>query len=167
MIVGIRTGCTFRRQHKELVIPAQLPSDKRVVRLSRRCGLWFGAENEVCWIGLGERMGMGSNTSAMAGTRPGAKSGQRDFFPRLSPFPPVPLLHRSNTPLPPPPLRFFTIPCNLTPRFPLYGVEAGGLPAKATRRKEAKMDKNYNYRLLILTVTTGHAAHAMTRPIGN
>ena len=126
-------------------------------------GLRFGAEDEVCWIGLGERLRMGSNTSVMAATRPGAKSGQGDF---LSPFPllsPVASPCHSTTPA----LHFSTIPCNLCRRFPLYGVEAGGLPAKATRRKEAKMDKNYNYRLLILTVTTGHAAHAMTRPIGN
>ena len=93
-------------------------------------GLRIGAENEVCWIRLGERMGMGSDTSAMAGTRPGAKFGLGDFF---SPFPllsPVASPRHSTTPA----LHFSTIPCNLCRRFPLYGVEAGGLPARAVQR---------------------------------
>src|ERR1039458_6850957 len=50
-------------------------------------GLRFGAENEVYWIRLGERMGMGSSMSAMQGTWPGASSG-----PEVSsiPFPLLP-----------------------------------------------------------------------------
>src|ERR1019366_4059899 len=99
MIGRIRTSCTCWRRDKKLVIPAKGPSTKRVIRLCRRCGLRFGAEDEVCWIGLGERMGMGSSTSVMAGTRPGAKSRQGDFF---SPFPllsPVASPQHSTTPI--------------------------------------------------------------------
>ena len=68
-----------------------------------------------------------------------------------------------------PPLQYsipHKIPCNLCRRFPLYGVEAGGLPAKTAQRKEVNVDKNYKYRLLIL-MTTSHAGQAMTRPIAN
>ena len=82
-------------------------------------------------------MGIGSTTSAMEGARPGPKSVP-GAFPSLFPLlPPVGLSQRSSTPL----LDFFTIPCNLSRRFPLYGVEAGGLPAKAAQRKELNVDK--------------------------
>jgi len=96
-------------------------------------------------------MGMGNSTSVVAGTRPGAKSGQGDFFslfpPVASPLHPscVVALRRvdSTAPL----IRYSIpqqIPCNLSRRFPLYGVKAGGLPAKAAQRKEANVDKNHN-----------------------
>jgi hypothetical protein len=98
-------------------------------------------------------MGMGSSTNVTAGGRPGAKSGQGDFF---SPFPLLPpvaspqhpssvaALQRvdSTTPLLHYPIPQ-EIPCNLCPRFPLYGVEADGLPAKAAQRKELNMDKTW------------------------
>ena len=41
-----------------------------------------------------------------------------------------------------PPLLFSKIPCNLCRRFPLYGVEAGGLPAKAAEQKQLNVDKD-------------------------
>src|ERR1035438_3896283 len=47
-------------------------------------GLRFGAENEVCWIRLGERVGVGSSTSAMQGTWPGARPEPEVF---LTPIP--------------------------------------------------------------------------------
>ena len=86
-------------------------------------------------------MGMGSSASTMAATSPGAKSRQGGFFspyllllPHASPQHSItPLLHHS-------------IPheslCNLSRRFPLYGVEAGGLPAKAVERKELNVNKD-------------------------
>jgi hypothetical protein len=83
-------------------------------------------------------MSMGSTTSAMEGARPGPKSVPGDF-PSL--LPPVASRQRSTTPLlhdPNP----FDIPCNLSRRFPLYGVEAGGLPAKAAQRKELNVNKD-------------------------
>ena len=82
---------------------------------------------------------MGSSTSVMAGTRPGAKSGQGDFFTPFPVLPPVASPHHSTTPI-----LHYSFPhkilCNLPRRFPLYGVEAGGLPAKAARRKELNVN---------------------------
>jgi hypothetical protein len=101
-------------------------------------GLRFGAENEVCWIRLGERVGVGSSTSAMQGTWPGARPEPEVF---LTPIPLLPLPHRPSAP----PLHYsipLEIPCNLSRRFPLYGVEAGGLPAKAAQRKELIVNKD-------------------------
>ena len=113
----------------------------RYYRLGWRSGLRFGTEKVVCLIGVRERMGMGSNMSAAAGPRPGAESGQGTYLlaslPCLQSHCSTPFI----TPLTPPPLHFFTIPCNLSRRFPLYGVEAGGLPAKAAQRKELNVDK--------------------------
>jgi hypothetical protein len=143
LIVRIKTDCTWWRRDKKLAIPAEWPSGKRIIRLGGRSGLRFGAEDEVFWFGLGDRMGMGNSTSVVAGTRPGAKSRQGDFF---SPFPLLPpvaspqhpcsvtALRRvdSSTPLPD-----YSIPqkilCNLSRRFPLYGVEADGLPLRVAR----------------------------------
>jgi hypothetical protein len=56
---------------------------------------------------------------------------------------PKPLTQCSTTPL----LHYSIpqkIPCNLSPRFPLYGVEAGGLRAKAAQRKEVNVDLQSN-----------------------
>jgi hypothetical protein len=53
------------------------------------CGLRFGAEDEVCWIGLAERMGMRSSTRLMAAKRPRAKSRQGDLFSPFSLLPPL------------------------------------------------------------------------------
>ena len=81
-------------------------------------------------------MGMGSNKIAMQGTRPGARPEPEVFF---APFPLLP--HRPSAP----PLLYSIpreIPCNLSRRFPLYGVEAGGLPAKAAQRKELNVNKD-------------------------
>ena len=114
----------------------------RYYMLGWRSGLRFGTEKVVCSIGVRERMGMGSNTSAAAGPRPGAKSGQGDFFPRFRLLSAAPLLHPLHYSITAPPLHFFTIPCNLSSHFPLYGVEAGGLPAKAMQRKKLNVDKD-------------------------
>jgi hypothetical protein len=46
-----------------------------------------------------------------------------------------------------PPRPFSTVSCNLSRRFPLYGVEAGGLPAKAAQRKELNVDKTLKLSL--------------------
>src|ERR1035441_9486477 len=72
-------------------------------------GLRFGAENEVCWIRLGERMGMGSSTSAMQGTWPGARPEPEAF---LTPIPLLPLAHRPSAP----PLHYSITP--FPSRFP-------------------------------------------------
>ena len=83
-------------------------------------------------------MSMGSTTSAIEGARPGPKSVP-GAFPSLFPLlPPVGLPQHATTRFP----HFFTIPCNLSRRFPLYGVEAGNLPAKAAQRKEVSVDKD-------------------------
>ena len=66
----------------------------------------------------------------------------------LSPRFIAPSLHYSITPHFSP----HKIPCNLCRRFPLYGVEAGSLPANAAQRNEANMDKNYKYGWLVLTL---------------
>src|ERR1039458_9055280 len=100
-------------------------------------GLRFGAENEVCWFRLGERMGMGSSTSAMQGTWPGARPGPEVFLAPIPLLPPVGSPQHTTTPI-----IHYSIPheilCNLSLRFPLYGVEAGGLPAKAARWKSSE-----------------------------
>ena len=36
--------------------------------------------------------------------------------------------------------------CNLSRLFPLYGVEAGGLPAKAAQRNELNVDKENEHQ---------------------
>ena len=137
MIVNIKTGCTCWRRDKKLVITPKQPLCCYIIRLGRRSGLRCGTEDEVCWIGLEERMGMGSNKSAVQRTRPGIKSGfGRQLFS-------VSFRLRSATAavtsyfIAPP---HHSIPqkilCNLSHRFPLYWVEAGGLAAKAVQRKE-------------------------------
>jgi hypothetical protein len=49
------------------------------------------------------------------------------------------------------PLLHYSIPqeisCNLSRRFPLYGVEAGGLPAKAAQWKEVNADNDLKLSL--------------------
>ena len=56
--------------------------------------------------------------------------------PRLGSLPSsIPLPHHSDTPPPRIPMK---ISCNPGPRFPLYGVEAGSLPAKLAQRKEER-----------------------------
>src|ERR1039458_6301581 len=62
-------------------------------------GLRFGAENEVCWFRLGERMGMGSSTSAMQGTWPGARPEPEVFLTPFPLLPPVASPHHSTTSL--------------------------------------------------------------------
>ena len=61
------------------------------------------------WIGLGDRMDMGSSRSAMAGPRPGAKSGLGDFFTPFPLLPPVASPQHSTTPL---------LHYSLSPKFP-------------------------------------------------
>jgi len=84
-------------------------------------------------------MRMGNSTSVVEGKRPGAKSGQGDFFSRPPLLPPVASPQHSTTPL-----LHYSIPqeisCNFSRRFPLYGVEADGLPAKAEQRKAVNVD---------------------------
>src|ERR1019366_2175525 len=129
---------------------------KRLIRVGRRCGLRFGAEDEVGWIGLGDRLLL-----FLVPIPKRSPDRATSFLPFLCYL----LSHRPSTPL----LHYsipHEVPCNLSRRFPLYGVEADGLPAKAAQRKAANVDKNYKYRLLILT-TTSHAGHAITRPIAN
>ena len=115
-------------------------ASKRIIRLGRRSGLRFGTEDEVCWTGVEERMGMDSSKSPMEGARIGAGSGHWGFFPPFPLLPPVSSSQHSTIPL----LHYSIpreIPCNVSRRFPLYGVEAGGLPAKAAQRKELNVDK--------------------------
>ena len=84
-------------------------------------------------------MGMGSKKIAMQGTRPGARPEPEVFFTPFSLLPPVASPQHSITPL----LHFSIhrkIPCNLSRHFPLYGVMAGGLPAKAVERKELNVN---------------------------
>src|ERR1017187_10064345 len=71
-------------------------------------------------------------------------------FPPFSLLPPVSLPQYPSTPL----LNFFTIPCNLSRRFPLYGVEAVSLPVKAARRKAASVDND-----LKLSMRPGRKKH--------
>ena len=84
-------------------------------------------------------MGMCSNTSAMEGTRPGARPG-----PEVS-FAPFPLLPPASSP---PPLHHSITPpheilCNFSRPFPLYGVEASGLPAKAIERNGLNVKQDH------------------------
>ena len=99
MIVRIKTRfACWRRQkklQKKLAIPAKLLSNGCIIRLGRRSGLRFGTNDEVCWIGVEERMGMGSSKSAVQRTSPGAKIGQWGFVP---PFPSSFLPHQSTNP---------------------------------------------------------------------
>ena len=61
--------------------------------------------------------------------------------PGLAGSVPVPFLHHSTTPSFPYAIAR-EISCNPWPPFPLYGVEAGTLPAKAAQQKEANVDKD-------------------------
>jgi hypothetical protein len=83
---------------------------------------------------------MGNSTSVVARTRPGSKSEQGGFFSPVPLSPPVASPQHSTTPL----LHYsipHKIPCNLSRRFPLYGVEAGSLPAIAARWIENGADE--------------------------
>src|ERR1035437_9860680 len=95
-------------------------------------------------------MRMGNSRSVVAGAKPGAKSGQGGFLAPFRLLAPIASPQDSSTPL----LHYsipHEIPCNLSRRFPLYRVEADGLPAKAAQLKEPSVDKNYKYRLLIFS----------------
>ena len=138
MIVRIKTDCTCWRRDNRLVIPVERLSSKPVIRLCRRSRAAIRRRGRGCRIGLGDRMSMGSTTSAMEGARPGPKSVPGAFPSLFPPLPPVGLPQHATTRFP----HFFTIPCNLSRRFPLYGVEAGNLPAKAAQRKEVSVDKD-------------------------
>ena len=78
-------------------------ASKSVIRLGHRSGLRFGAaEGEVCWIGLEERMGMGSSKSAVQRTRPGEKAvqgGLHSAIPFVTSCRIAPALQHSITPL--------------------------------------------------------------------
>ena len=86
-------------------------------------------------------MGMSSNKITMPGTWPGARPKPEVFSVPFPLLPPVGSPQYPTTPLP----RYSNpneIPCNLCRRFPLYGVEAGGLPVKAAQRKQSNMDED-------------------------
>lgn len=108
-------------------------------------GLRFGAEDEVCWIG--DRMGMGNSTSVVEGTRPGAKSGQGDFFSPSSLSPPLSSpQHPSSVARPPqhcggwtPPLHYSTTPFpkRFPATFPAVFLCMGWRPVASPRKRRS------------------------------
>ena len=150
MIGRIRTSCNCWQRDKKLAIPAEGASTKRVIRLCRRSraairrrerGLLDPFRRTIEDGQQHERNGQGPEQS------PGRGSSFLCHF--LAHRPTTPPLHHSTTP----PLHHSTtpplhhsipheIPCNLSRRFPLDGVEAGSLPAKAAQRKELIVNKD-------------------------
>ena len=116
-------------------------ASKSVIRLGHRSGLRFGAaEGEVCWIGLEERMGMGSSKSAVQRTRPGEKAMQggtsfRDsLYYFLSHRPSTPPLHYSTTPF----------PTRFPATFPAVSLCMGWRPVASPRKRRSS---EYGYEL--------------------
>jgi len=72
-----------------------------------------------------------SPSPAQRSVRTGAQKSKSSF----SPFPPLrPVNPSIHSP--------YKISCNFLSRFPLYGVEASSLPAKAVEHKELNVNKD-------------------------
>ena len=178
--MGINTVAPCRRRQIKLAIPAKTCST-----VPQSAGSEFGSgvstQGGSIWsVGVRECMSMGS-TIAMAGTRPGANSGQMGAsFLRFHPpsrratalFSPrrnlrrslgrraggcYLLLHRPN-----PLLHFCKIPCNLLPCFPLYGVESGGLSTNMKAHTMHSTGANGEG----ISVAPANKRRLMMRPVG-
>src|ERR1035441_2286720 len=126
MIGRIRTGCTCWRRDKKLVIPAKGPSTKRVIRLCRRSRAAIRRRGR----GLLDRFRR---------TIEDGQQHERNGRDKARAGGLLCSVPSATSCLSAPPLQYsipHKIPCNLSRRFPLYGVEAGGLPLRAARRKQ-------------------------------
>src|ERR1035441_10790584 len=141
MVGRIRTSCNCWQRDKKLAIPAEWASTKRVIRLCRRSRAAMRRRERGLLVpfrrtnGDGQQHERNARDMAWSKARAGGllcsdSSGTHASSPQHSTSP---LLHYS---IP------HKIPCNLSRRFPLYGVEAGGLPVKSAQRKEANVDKD-------------------------
>ena len=144
MIGRIRTSCTCWQRDKKLVIPAEGPSTKRVIRLCRRSRAAIQRRERGLLDRLRRTDGYGQQYERNGRDKARSKvQAGRLLFSVSSVISCriAPALHHSNTPL----LQYsipHKIPCNLSRRFPLYLVGAGNLPPKAAQRKELNVNKD-------------------------